>query len=103
MAIIELTKENFDEIVRKSEKPVLDDFWADWCGPCKMLGPVVEELSNETDDVVFAKVNVDEQPDLAGAFGIMSIPTLILFKNGEKTAVSVGFKAKDELESFIKQ
>ena len=103
MAVIKLTKENFDEIVRNPQKPVLVDFWADWCGPCKMLGPVVEELSNETDDVVFAKVNVDEEPDLAGAFGIMSIPTLILFKNGEKTAVSVGFKAKDELADFIKQ
>ncbi len=102
MAIIELTKENFDEIVRNPEKPVLVDFWADWCGPCKMLGPVVEELSNETDDVVFAKLNVDSEPDIAGAFGIMSIPTLILFKNGEKTAVSVGFKAKDELAEFIK-
>ena len=103
MAVIKLTKENFDEIVRNPQKPVLVDFWADWCGPCKMLGPVVEELSNETDDVVFAKVNVDEEPDLAGAFGIMSIPTLILFKNGEKSAVSVGFKAKDELAEFIKQ
>lgn len=103
MAVIELTKENFDEIVRNPEKPVLVDFWADWCGPCKMLGPVVEELSNETDDVVFGKLNVDSEPDIAGAFGIMSIPTLILFKNGEKIAVSVGFKAKDELGNFINQ
>jgi len=103
MAVIELNKNNFDEIVKKSEKPVLVDFWADWCGPCKMLGPVVHELAEETDEVIFAKVNVDNEPDLAGAFGIMSIPTLILFKNGEKAAVSVGFKAKNELESFIKQ
>lgn len=103
MAVIELTKENFEEIVKNSDKPVLVDFWADWCGPCKMLGPVIDELSSETDEVVFAKVNVDDEPDLAGAYGIMSIPTLILFKNGEKSAVSVGFKPKSELEDFIKQ
>ena len=103
MAVIKLTKENFEEIVKNSAKPVLVDFWADWCGPCKMLGPVVDELSSETDEAVFAKVNVDDEPDLAGAYGIMSIPTLILFKNGEKVAVSVGFKPKNELESFIKQ
>lgn len=103
MAVIELTKENFNEVVRNSEKPVLVDFWAAWCGPCKMLGPVVEELSNENDEVIFAKVNVDDESDLAGAYGIMSIPTLILFKNGEKANVSVGFKSKAELKSFIKQ
>ncbi len=103
MAVIELTKENFDEIVKNSEKPVLVDFWAEWCGPCKMLTPVVHELAEETDEVIFAKVNVDSEPDLAGNFGIMSIPTLILFKNGEKSNVSVGYKSKADLESFIKQ
>ncbi len=103
MAVIELKKENFNEILKNAEKPVLVDFFAEWCGPCKMLTPVVHELAEENNDVVFAKVNVDNEPDIAGQFGIMSIPTLILFKNGEKVAVSVGFKSKSELEEFIKQ
>ena len=102
MAVKNLNKNNFDELIKNSEKLVLVDFWSVWCGPCKMLGPVVEELSEECDDVVFAKVNVDENPDLASQFGIMSIPTLILFKNGEKAGVSVGYKSKDELKDFIK-
>lgn len=101
MATIEITKDNFDMTVRNSAKPVLVDFWADWCGPCRMLSPVIDEISEERDDVVFGKLNVDDQPDLAVEFGVMSIPTLIIFKNGEIAGQSVGVQPKDALEDFI--
>lgn len=98
-----LTSENFEEEVLKSEKPVLVDFWASWCGPCKMIAPIFEELAGEyKDEVKFGKVNVDEQASLAAKFRVTSIPTLILFKNGEITKSSVGFCSKSELEEMIK-
>ena len=83
MAILHITKDNFKQEVLKSDVPVLVDFWATWCGPCRALGPVLEEISSEVSTVKIVKVNVDEQPELASQFRIMSIPTMILFKGGE--------------------
>ena len=95
---VEITNENFESVVLKNELPVLVDFWATWCGPCKMIGPIIEELSDELDGkVVFGKLNVDLQPELAMEFHVMSIPTLILFKNGEIAKTSVGFMPKNAI------
>ena len=94
---IKLSTENFEKEVLKTEKPVLVDFYADWCGPCKMVCPLVEELSKEYTDIKFVKVNVDNTPDIAQRYGIMSIPTLIAFKNGEIAASIVGFQPKEAL------
>lgn len=103
MLEINLTSENFEDEVLKSEKPVLVDFWASWCGPCKMIAPIFEELAEEyKDKLKFGKVNVDEQASLAAKFRVTSIPTLILFENGEITKTSVGFCSKSELEEMIK-
>ena len=82
--VITVTSENFESEVLNSEKPVLVDFWASWCGPCRMLSPIVDEIAEEVQTIKIGKVNVDEQQDLAGKFGVMSIPTLILFKNGQR-------------------
>ena len=90
MAVITITKENFAQEVLQSEKPVLLDFWASWCGPCRMLSPVVDEVAEERTDVKVGKVNVDEQPELAGEFGVMSIPTLLGFKGGKRVNQAVG-------------
>ena len=84
MAIIDLTKENFQAEITKSDKPVLVDFWAVWCGPCQMMAPILHELEAEMPDVQIGKVNVDEQMDLARQFRVVSIPTLIIFKNGQE-------------------
>ena len=102
MSVIHLTSENFEQEVIKSDIPVLVDFWADWCGPCKRLGPIVEEAANEVTDVKICKVNIDEEDSLALKYRVMSIPTLILFKNGEKAATSVGAISKSELMEFIR-
>ena len=83
MAVVTITKENFEQEVLQSAKPVLLDFWASWCGPCRMLSPVVDEVAEERTDVKVGKVNVDEQPELAGQFGVMSIPTLLVFEQGK--------------------
>ena len=90
MAIIDLTKENFQAEVTKSDKPVLVDFWAVWCGPCQMMAPILHELETEMPDVQIGKVNVDEQMDLARQFRVVSIPTLIIFKNGQEVQRMVG-------------
>ena len=102
MAVINITKENFAQEVLHSEKPVLLDFWAAWCGPCTMLSPVVEELAQEHPEISFGKVNVDEVPELAQRYQISAIPTLLLFKDGQPVDMSVGVKSKAELENFLK-
>ena len=100
--MINLTSENFEKEVLKSEKPVLVDFWATWCGPCKMMAPIVEEIAKEhEEDLKVGKVNVDEAADLAIKYDVVSIPTLVLFRNGKVTATIVGYREKEELESFI--
>lgn len=100
--VITVTSENFESEVLNSEKPVLVDFWASWCGPCRMLSPIVDEIAEEVQTIKIGKVNVDEQQDLAGKFGVMSIPTLILFKNGQPVNKSVGAKSRAALLDFIK-
>ena len=97
MAEIILTSENFENEVLKSDKNVLVDFWASWCGPCKMLAPTIEAIAEENHSFRVGKVNVDDEPDLAEAFGISSIPTLILFKDGEAADMIVGLRSKDEI------
>ena len=94
MAVITITKENFAQEVLQSEKPVLLDFWASWCGPCRMLSPVGDEVAEERTDVKVGKVNVDEQPELAGEFGVMSIPTLLVFEQGKLVRQAVGARPK---------
>lgn len=101
MAAIVITKENFDSDVLKAEGTVLVDFWATWCGPCRMLSPIVDEVASERPDVKVGKINVDEQPELAQQFGIMSIPTLLVFKNGEKVQESVGLIPKEKVEALL--
>ena len=103
MAVITITKENFEAEVLKSAQPVLLDFWAAWCGPCRMLSPIVDEVAEERTDVKVGKVNVDEQPDLAAEFGVMSIPTLIVFKNGEEIDRSVGALPKARLQALLEK
>ena len=94
MAVITITKENFEAEVLKSAQPVLLDFWAAWCGPCRMLSPIVDEVAEERTDVKVGKVNVDEQPDLAAEFGVMSIPALLLFENGKLVRQAVSARPK---------
>ena len=94
MAVVTITKENFEQEVLQSAKPVLLDFWASWCGPCRMLSPVVDEVAEDRTDVKVGKVNVDEQPELAGQFGVMSIPTLLVFEQGKLVRQAVGARPK---------
>ena len=102
MAVIELTTQNFNEEVLQSDVPVMVDFWASWCGPCMMMSPVVEQIEKEHPEIKVGKVNVDEEMVLAQKFMVVSIPTLILFKNGKPEITSVGFKGKEELEEIFK-
>ena len=102
MSEVIITKDNFEEEVLKSELPVLVDFWASWCGPCKMLSPIVSQIAEEQEGKVkVGKINVDEQQKLAAQFRVMSIPTLILFKGGEAVAQSVGVQPKEQIEAMF--
>jgi|UPI0004874CEF thioredoxin 1 len=101
MAVLQINEDAFEAEVLQSEKPVLVDFWAGWCGPCKMLSPVVEKVSEEVDSVKFVGIDVDSAERLAIKYGISSIPCLILFKNGEEADRSVGFVPADKLKSFL--
>ena len=97
MKEIDLTYNDFDSVVMESDKPVLVDFWATWCGPCRMLGPVIAQIAEEREDIKVCKVNVDDEPELARMFNVMSIPTVLVFKNGELKERSVGFKPKQQI------
>jgi len=102
MAVLKITKDNFEEEVVKSEKPVVLDFWAVWCGPCQMQGPIFDEAAEKlTDKAVFGKVNVDEEPDLAQKFGVMSIPTLIVLKQGQLVKKEVGVHSIEDIEAMF--
>ncbi|MCI8286166.1 MAG: thioredoxin [Lachnospiraceae bacterium] len=101
MSVIKIDKNNFQSEVMNSEKPVLVDFWAPWCGPCRMVAPVVEEIAGERSDIKVCKVNVDEQPELAGQFGIMSIPTLMVIKNGKIVRQAMGARPKSAILAML--
>ncbi len=103
MKEIELTYEKFEEEVMRSDKPVLVDFWATWCGPCRMLGPVIAKIAEERDDVKVCKVNVDDEPLLAQQFNVMNIPTVLVFRNGELVNKSVGFKPMQQILDLLNQ
>ena len=103
MTELKITAANFENEVLRSDKPVLLDFYADWCGPCKMLSPVLSEIADEYADVLrVAKVNVDDEPELAMKFGVSSIPMLVLFKDGRIVSTSVGYRPKDEILNELK-
>ena len=102
MAVMTITKENFKKEVLESTKPVLLDFWASWCMPCRMLSPLVDEISEENDGVKVGKINIDEQRELASAFGIMSIPTLVVMKDGKAVNQSVGVRPKQQIAAMLR-
>lgn len=101
MSVITVTSQNFETEVTASEKPVLIDFWASWCGPCRMLSPVVDEIAEERTDIKVCKINVDDEPELAGRFGVMSIPTLVVLVGGQLRNKSVGVVPKDKILSML--
>ena len=101
MAVINITEENFEAEVLQSDKPVLLDFWAVWCGPCQIMAPIVDEVAAERGDIKVGKVNVDEQGGLAARFGVMSIPTLMVFKGGRVVHSSVGVRPKEEVLALL--
>ena len=100
MAVLKITKENFAEVMGRG-LPVLIDFYADWCGPCRMMAPVMEEIAAERDDVLVGKINVDEEGELAGAFGVQSIPLIVLYKDGRVAAQSLGARPKASIEAML--
>lgn len=101
MSILHVNQESFEKIIHESSKPVLVDFWATWCGPCRMLAPVLEEVAEERQDVTVCKVDVDEERELALEYGISSIPTLLVFKNGEVVKKSIGVISKEEMLALL--
>ena len=103
MAEVTLTKENFDEVVLKAEVPVMVDFWAPWCGPCRMVGPIVAQIAEEQDGkVIVGKVNVDEEEDIAMAFKVEAIPTLLLYMNGKQVSKKVGYMSLEDIRLWVK-
>lgn len=102
MSIINLTKDSYHNEVMETDKVVVIDFWATWCGPCKMMAPVVEEVAKDYPDVKVCKINVDEEPELSNAFKIVSIPTIVVIKNGEIIDSVVGYRPKEDIEKIIK-
>ena len=101
MAVLEITKENFEFEVLKSDKPVLLDFWASWCGPCRMVSPIIDQIGEEREDIKVCKVNVDEQEELAAQFGVVSIPTLVVMKNGQITNQTSGARPKAQILALL--
>lgn len=101
MAIITITADNFEEEVLKSDKTVLVDFWADWCGPCKMLAPIVDQIAQEHTETKVGKINIDEEASLAIDYKVMSIPTLVVFKNGQIANQAVGVQSKSDIEAML--
>ncbi|MPM44409.1 Thioredoxin C-1 [bioreactor metagenome] len=101
MSVITITKDNFQSEVMESTKPVLLDFWAGWCGPCRMVSPIVDEIADETPDIKVGKVNVDEQRELAATFNVMSIPTLMVMKNGKIVKRTLGARPKGDIVSML--
>ena len=101
MSAININKSNFADEVVRSDRPVLLDFWAPWCGPCRMVGPILEEIAAERPDIKVGKVNVDEEPELAGRFGVMSIPTLVVMKDGKIVNQAVGSRPKSQILALL--
>ena len=101
MSVVHITKSNFEELVLNNSKPVLLDFWATWCGPCRMVAPIVEEIAAEREDILVGKINVDEEMELAVRFGIISIPTLVVMKSGEIANKAVGYMPKAEILELL--
>lgn len=101
MAVVNITQNNFKEEVLNAEKTVLVDFWAEWCGPCKMLSPIVDQIAQEHPEIKVCKVNIDDEAALAMEYKVMSIPTLVVFKNGEKVNQSVGVQSKADIEGML--
>ena len=103
MSTMPISDGDFEEKVLKADKPVLVDYWAEWCGPCKMIGPALEEISDEMDDLTVAKLNIDENPQTPTKYGVRGIPTLMLFKNGEVAATKIGALPKSKLQEWLEQ
>ena len=101
MSELTITNENYESLVLNSSKPVLLDFWASWCGPCRMVAPLVEQIAQQRQDIVVGKINVDEEPALASQFGITSIPTLVVMKNGKITATALGYRPMEQIEALL--
>ena len=101
MSVVHITKDSFEELVLKSEKKVLLDFWAPWCGPCQMIGPVVEEIAEEREDIVVGKINVDEEMELAIRFGVASIPMLLVMEAGQVVNKAIGYRPKADVEKLL--
>jgi len=101
MNVLTITKANFEELVIRSEKPVLLDFWAPWCGPCRMVGPIVEAIAADRADIAVGKINVDEEIELAMDFKVASIPTLVVMKNGTVSAKTIGYCPREEIEALL--